>query len=331
MPFRKWMARCLYDDNHGYYARTGVATVSKEGDFMTSVSVGPVFGRLLAERFFQFWKANDSPTQITLLEIGGHDGSLTKDVIAAVTEIDADFAKAARHVICEPLKKRRSFLQKSLPDDVRVVESATELTGEFGIIFANEVLDAYPLPLYLKSNGHWHEAAVNEDLEWVALPIDPPENIPENLPEGYVTEGTPDFRGFLEPLAGVFEKSLLLFIDYGLDEESLYHPARTAGTVRCYRKHQSNAHPLDYPGGQDLTADVNFTRLGLAAQDLGLQVSTPMNQSRYLTYCGKDWLMNAPSSAEVRQFQTLIHPAQFGNRFYAVEMMRGDCRSGFPA
>ena len=119
-------------------------------------------------------------------------------------------------------------------------------------------------------------------------------------------------------------------IDYGMDGVSLLHPARTAGTLRCYRQHRSDSHPLDFPGEQDLTADVNFTAFEAAAVKLDLKVHSALNQSRYLTHCGSSWLMNHPTPAEVSQFQTLIHPSQFGNRFYALELTKGSTNRAFP-
>jgi len=147
--------------------------------------------------------------------------------------------------------------------------------------------------------------------------------------EGYVTEGSPDFADFLTPYASIFERGLFLWIDYGLDEATLHHPARTAGTLRCFRQHSTKAHPLDHPGEQDLTADVNFTAFERAARSLDLTVHPAMNQSRYLTYVGRDWLLAQPSPREISQFQTLIHPSQFGNRFYGLELTKGPVKRGF--
>jgi hypothetical protein len=43
ISFADYMAQCLYHHELGYYARPGKPTVSKKGDFITSVSVGSVF------------------------------------------------------------------------------------------------------------------------------------------------------------------------------------------------------------------------------------------------------------------------------------------------
>jgi len=332
IPFVDYMARCLYDPTHGYYSRPNVPTVSKDGDFMTSVSVGSVFGRILAARLHQFWIANGTPTEFCLLEPGGHDGTLAKDILSGAAEIDPTFSKALQYKVYEPHPARRQFLSERLGHRASVISSPNELNAPIGAVVANEVLDALPVPLLIYSGGEWHEVAVTEkddQLAWTTLATS--FTLAGNYPDGYVTEGPPDLSSFLKPLAEIFKKALFIFIDYGLDEESLYHPDRHVGTLRCYRNHRSNVHPLDEPGTRDLTADVNFTAVERAASVLGLVSHPLMNQSRYLTYCGRGWLLGSPSATEVRQFQTLTHPSQFGSRFYAAEFTQGEVFRGFPA
>jgi SAM-dependent MidA family methyltransferase len=325
ISFADYMAQCLYHPELGYYARPEVPVVSKKGDFITSVSVGPVFGKLLVHRLHKFWRANGSPETFTILEPGAHDGTLCLDILEAIEALDTKFANAVNYLVHEPLPVRRQLLQTKLQGKATVIATPSETNAQIGALVANEILDALPVPLYLKSGDQWHEAlatSADNSLDWDTRPAYPA--FPANLPEGYVTEGPPDLSSFLTPLAGVFTSALFIWIDYGLDEETLYHPARTAGTLRCYSKHRSNAHPLDQPGMQDLTADVNFSAVEKFAASLGFQIHPAMNQSRYLTYCGKDWLLSGPSPQEIGQFQTLIHPSQFGSRFYVLEMTKGN-------
>ena len=331
LPFQDYMAQCLYHPELGYYARPDAQTVSKDGDFMTSVSVGPVFGQLLAQRLHRFWIQNGSPSNFTILELGAHDGSLALDILNTLPEINPTFAKSTSYLISEPLPARRKILQDRLADRATIISDPTEHQSEFGVVIANEVLDALPVPLYFLTKNHWHETLVtleNDHLEWDSRPIDL--SLPMNLPEGYVTEGPPNLTNLLAPLTEVFQKGLQIWIDYGLDEETLLHPARTAGTLRCYRNHSTLSHPLDHPGLQDITADVNFTAVEKTATDLGLTVHPTMNQSRYLTHCAKDWLLGDLTPKQISQFQTLIHPSQFGNRFYALELTKGAVDRAFP-
>ena len=331
IPFQDYMARCLYDSELGYYARGESTTVSKKGDFMTSVSVGPVFGTLLAHRLHRFWQANGSPGSFLVLEPGAHDGSLALDFLDAAAKLDQLFAESIDYVISEPLPARWVALQNRLQNKATIVASPGEVHAPIGALFANEVLDALPVPLFLSGSDGWQEVLVKADddkLEWDLRPANPA--LPDDLPVGYLAEGTPDFDSFLAPFTKAFEQCLQIWIDYGLNADSLIHPARTAGTLRCYRNHRSDAHPLDHSGEQDLTADVNFTAFESAARKQGLQVHPSLNQNRYLTYCGRNWLMDQPSPTEISQFQTLIHPTQFGNRFYALELTKGPVDRSFP-
>jgi len=325
LSFQDYMELCLYHPEYGYYARVDQKTVSKEGDFMTSVSVGPCFGKLLARRIRKFHQANGSPEDFVIVEVGGHDGSLALDILAELEELEHSLP----YFIIEPLPLRRKFLQEKLGDRVTILAEPKKLS-QLGFLLANEVLDALPVPIWFFSNDQWHEAAVTADFQWTSksMTTSPPQG---QFPEGYVTEGPPELEKFLTPITKLFDQGLMVFIDYGLDEENLYSTSRTVGTFRCYRQHQSNSHPLDYPGQQDLTADVNFTAVEGAAKALGLETAPVMNQSRYLTYCAKEWLtsQSPPDAAMLRQFQTLIHPSQFGSRFYVLELTQGNVERAF--
>src|ERR1700741_4487123 len=75
MSFRDFLPRALYDPVQGYYG-AGRARVGRGGDFFTNVSVGPLFGRLLARQFADMWRRLGSPPDFGLVEQGGHSGGL---------------------------------------------------------------------------------------------------------------------------------------------------------------------------------------------------------------------------------------------------------------
>lgn len=330
IPFQDYMAECLYHPEHGYYARPEKTIISKKGDFITSVSVGHVFGKTLAQRLHQLWQENGGPHQCHLYEIGAHDGSLAQDILAEVAKIGGSFQKAIRYRIIEPLEAQRKRLSSIANDQLEILSVPPETPSEFGFLLANEVLDALPVPILLHSNNSWHEVLVSEDNNILTWDTRPTQNGPEGtFSEGYVTEAAPDFHSFLSPLTTCFQNGLFIFIDYGLDEPSLYHPTRNIGTFRCYRDHSTKCHPLDSPGQQDLTADVNFTAFEDTATILGLTLSQILDQSRYLTHSAKNWLLTGNATpTEIQQFQTLIHPSQFGTRFYALELAKGELKNG---
>ena len=53
--------------------------MGRSGDFYTSVSVGSLYGELLAFQFADWLVEIDGPVQ--LVEAGAHDGRLAKDVL----------------------------------------------------------------------------------------------------------------------------------------------------------------------------------------------------------------------------------------------------------
>ena len=67
VPFPEYLDIVLYDKQRGYYAKSQ-DQVGREGDFYTSVSVGPMFGRLLARRFVKGWDDAGNPHTWRILE-----------------------------------------------------------------------------------------------------------------------------------------------------------------------------------------------------------------------------------------------------------------------
>src|SRR5688572_20339573 len=55
LPFVKFMEKALYAPDAGYYS-AGRAVIGRRGDYFTNVSVGPLFGTLLARQFAEMWE-----------------------------------------------------------------------------------------------------------------------------------------------------------------------------------------------------------------------------------------------------------------------------------
>src|SRR6185295_11512984 len=102
MPFPSFMGMALYDTDHGYYA-TEPRRTGRAGDFFTSVSVGPVFGELLAGQFCEVWEQLGKPDPFTVIERGASDGAFARDVLTWAAAERADFSEALRYRIDEPL------------------------------------------------------------------------------------------------------------------------------------------------------------------------------------------------------------------------------------
>ena len=79
VSFARFMELALYAPGCGYYERR--REIGRRGDFFTSVSVGPVFGELLALQFAHWLEEiAPAPAPCQIVEAGAHDGRLALDI-----------------------------------------------------------------------------------------------------------------------------------------------------------------------------------------------------------------------------------------------------------
>ena len=330
------MAAALYDPALGYYARE-TRQVGREGDFFTSVSVGPLFGELLARRCLREWKSMGGPGRWRIIEVGAHNGTLAAELLGAISRLDPEAWAAVEYAIPEPLPNLRAAQQIALagfPGKSRIVRDVSELWADPlpGVAFGNELLDALPFHVVEWGANGWQECRVdideNGEFGWKTVPADPIlltalSTVGTDFGIGYRTEIRTNFREFLAPLTRALTSGLLLWPDYGFARPEYYHPERMAGTLRTFSRHRAAENPLATPGEIDITAHVDFTAVAEAAIGLGCRPVIFRNQGAWLTDIGRDWLLSQegnPDPGALRQFQTLTHPAHLGGSFHILEL-----------
>jgi SAM-dependent MidA family methyltransferase len=209
-----------------------------------------------------------------------------------------------------------------------------------GIIFSNELLDAFPVQRFGwdAARRHWFEwgvAVEGGQFIWVKIPpsaggLEPgvswPEELLNVLPDGCILETCPAAGQWWRTAAEVLEQGRLLTLDYGFTAEEMISPARTRGTLRAYARHQVSDDLLINPGEQDLTAHVNFSTLQTAGENVGLTTEGYLTQPQFLTgilgeavkdHAFRDW-----TPGRTRQFQTLTHPQHLGRAFKVLIQKR---------
>src|SRR6201989_1567781 len=75
VSFAWFMEQALYHPEHGYYS-SGRCSIGRKGDYFTNVSVGPLFGQLLALQFSEIWERLRKMNDFVIVEQGGDDGQL---------------------------------------------------------------------------------------------------------------------------------------------------------------------------------------------------------------------------------------------------------------
>ena len=337
LDFAAFMELALYEPKHGYYARQ-TRQIGRHGDFFTSVSTGPIFGELLARRFLQHWHEMGKPQKWRVIESGAHDGTLAFDTLTAIHAISPTAATGLEYAIAEPLDSLRAAQNAKLArfaKNIRHVDNPLVLADDRlpGIAFGNEVLDALPFHLVERHESSRLELRVGHNgdasFAWTRHAITNPALIAalaplgEHFTEGHRTEIRTNFADFLQPLSAALDHGLMIWIDYGFAAADLHHPLRHSGTLRTFSHHRAGDDPLANPGEKDITAHVDFTAVAQAAMDLGGKAINFHNQGAWLTELAREWLTGRegnPSAAEIRQFNTLTHPAQLGGKFQVLEI-----------
>jgi SAM-dependent MidA family methyltransferase len=339
MPMGRYLQLALYHPQLGYYAR-GADRVGKGGDFFTSVSVGPVFGQLLARRMVREFDNLGRPARWRIMELGANDGRLAEDVLGGMARIGPQALASLEYVICEPLPTMRDVQRERLAGfvgKVRIVASTEELLGDEwpGVVFGNEVLDALPFHWLEWRDGGWRERRIGMGADGRLQPVlagkpddescrwldDATRGMP--LPDGWQCEVRTDGREFLQECLRGMAQPRMIWIDYGFLREDLMQPHRTEGTWRAYRGHRIEPDPWNHPGECDLTAHVDFTGVAEAAEALGGRMIGFNPQGAWLTRLAMEDLASREGRddpAWVRQFQTLTHPAHLGARFHVMEL-----------
>ncbi len=324
ISFSRYMELALYTPGLGYYAG-GAIKLGKEGDFTTAPEISPLFGATLAR--FAHQLLGDQP--LHLLEFGAGTGKLAADLLAAAA---AAGVAVASYQIIELSAELRQRQQQALASFPNVSWLDAPPPAFSGLIIANEVLDAMPVPLLVKQDGRWLERGVSIDQAGFAFADRPCESglveqIPEGaeLPDGYVTEVHPQQAGFIRMLGDMLRAGgggAALLIDYGFPAASYYLPQRSAGTLMCHYRHHAHADPFFLPGLQDITSHIDFSAMARAGLEAGLTFGFYMSQAAFLIAAGLTNLLDQRRAAEPSHWlplsnaiQKLTSPAEMGELF----------------
>ena len=290
LTFAAFMEAALYDPADGYY--TTRAAIGFEGDFLTSPDLGPAFGRALARAMGELWAALDRPPSWDLVEAGAGRGVLMRDLLAALPQERPEAARGVRPAIVDVSPRLREQQALALEGrQLRWAATARALAPIQGVVFANEVLDAFPVHVLVQTAEDLREVYVDvEDGRFVEVLRAPSAadlrfRVPSALPLGGRWEASPAAEGWVAGIAAALGRGYLLLVDYGADEAGLLARAG-AGTLRGFSRHALVRDPLAEPGAHDLTASVNFTAIRRAAEGAGLRHAGTATQREVLQALG---------------------------------------------
>lgn len=347
------MQMALYEPGLGYYV-AGKNKLGASGDFTTAPEISPLFSQCLANHCAQVLQnnqGNQDKREWHILEFGAGRGVMAADILLHLETLDCLPDKYFILELSPELQNRQqTTLKQRAPHLFNKVEWLSHLpdTPFQGIILANEVLDAMPVEMFSIVDGEWFSAGVSindsgTDANEFDLTIsnDPAlisQPIPaalskknwQHYPSPYISEFNPNLAGWINSLADVLEKGLVLLIDYGYEYEDYYRPERDRGTLLCHYRHHVHDDALLWPGLQDITASVDFTAVAEAAEAAGFTVAGYTTQANFLFSNGLEPLFNQALASHpeqqyplAQQVRTLTLPSEMGERFKVISLTKG--------
>ncbi len=330
------MKQALYHPALGYYS-SGRAKIGRSGDYFSNVSVGPLFGRLMAAQFAEMWEKLGRPNEFKIVEQGAHDGSFACDALTVARQKHTEFFERLSYIIVEPFPVLQSRQRATLQDFTGRVEwkdSLDQLEPFRGVHFSNELIDAMPVHLVKWTGTEWLERCVaesNGDFSLVDQPVRDPElldrlrHIPSPLPDGYETEVNLEVLRWIDALAPKLETGFVLAVDYGFSRDEFYAPDRSRGTLQCYANHRVLPSPLIQIGEADMSAHVEWTSLIEKASASGLTSAGFADQHHFITGLLHGLLATELETADAktkRALHTLMHPGFLGMKFQCLVLAK---------
>ena len=344
MPFARFMDLCLYHPEHGYYTRGFGGGGGR--DYLTSSGVHRAFGSLLARQAAEMWRLLGAPPRFRFVEFGPGEGIFARDFLDAARS-DPSFAPALDYVLVETspvLRDRQGLLLNSVAGAAEGESTVSwmsldELERETreghassGCVFANEVLDAFPVHRVAAAPDGLEEMHVTlrgGRFGTTFLPLSVP-RVREYLGEhgiapqpGQIVDVAPAATEFTGRAARLLSRGWFVIVDYGDRAEDLFHPARRHGTLRAFHRHRLVDDPLARPGEQDLTAHVDFTAVRRAAAAAGCEVAGQVSQAHFLLALGALEGFETQDLAAREALKDLVLPDRMGGAFQVLVLAKG--------
>jgi len=331
ISFARYMELALYAPELGYYSG-GAAKLGKDGDFTTAPEISPLFGATLAQLALELFPQSDA----AIMEFGAGTGKLALDILS---ELRAAGQLPHSYCIVEISAQLRARQRETLRDFPQVRWLDCLPAAFSGVVIGNEVLDAMPVQLVVRTDDGWAERGVTltaaaQQLAFcyadrpcdagLTQQIDIQIPDAQALPCGYLTEVHAVATGFMQSLAAMLSagKSAALLFDYGFPAHEYYFAGRSQGTLMCHYRHHAHGDPFYLPGLQDITAHVDFTAMARAAMAGGLDIFGYTSQAGFLLNAGIGDLLLRTSPEQSRDYlpqanavQKLISPAEMGELF----------------
>lgn len=300
ITFRDWMDTALYHPHYGYYCSPERDRWGAAGDYRTSPERSALFAATFARYFVQLFKELGVSDRLTILEIGAGAGHFAEGVLETIRRSFPQDYVRLQYLIDEVSQDSRIIAASRLAQfgDVVSFKGLLEIDSlKFGIIFGNELLDAFPVHRITRHANELQELFVGlnsaEEFSWLSGPLSTPrlkkycQNFECELQDGQIVEINLDVEDWLTQAAAKLAEGYVILVDYGAEDTELYgRPERREGTLRSFSKHKFVADILAQPGEQDITTTVDWSFVKTVSEKVGFSVVEHERQDRFLLQHG---------------------------------------------
>jgi NADH dehydrogenase [ubiquinone] 1 alpha subcomplex assembly factor 7 len=319
----EFMSETLGHPTHGYYQRRD--PLGRAGDFITAPEVSQMFGELIGLWLVEVWHLMNCPDPCHLVELGPGRGTLMSDALRAA-RVRPAFASAVRLHLVETSPYLRECQAAVLgAHRPQWQASLSEVPDGPLLLVANEFFDALPIHQFELRPEGWRERVIECDGErlvfgW-AVPGPSFALLSDRQRLGARAEVSPAALRLAAEigarLAG--RGGAALIVDYGTTR------SLPGESLQAVRRHQP-VDPLAEPGDADLSAHVDFARLGHAAREGGASVYGPLPQGEFLLRLGlatrAESLLARATPEQARDIEAarrrLLDSSEMGSLFKAI-------------
>jgi SAM-dependent MidA family methyltransferase len=334
LRFDEYQRIVLYDPDHGYYA-TRAQRAGRDGDFLTSPEVAPLFAECWARALEADAEALDC-AEFHVVELGAGRGTLARDLWDALrwrplgTRIRFHLVEASRVA-----REAHAATLAALPAGRwRSYADLADVPARLGCgaILANEFFDNLPVRRVMQTTSlqeivvKVRPSSLREALEPADLDLSAYlEAQGVRLATGQSAEVCLEAPKVFAAALSRFDRAASWIIDYGDEASYLYDSERWPhGTLATHRGHTTGTDPYTAPGEQDVTAHVNFTPLFATAEAAGQRRRFWGTQSKFLLENGLPEILERRRTATTDEFERLrltqrakhlFHPEALGDAF----------------
>ncbi len=350
ITFARFMDMALYDPDHGYYTTGGnrgptgdsSSPIGMEGgDFYTAPCVSPFLAKSLVRQFQEIDVLLGYPSEFSLVEMGPGEGQLIHDVIDEIARVDPGLFNRLSVILVERSPYLRALQAQALgaySSNIKIkwISGLDSIDDEsfVGVVVSNELVDAFPVHRVRMESEGLKEIYVNyidgQFVEHLDEPstdslLDTLKALDVKLPDGMTTEINVNAVEWMQQVARVLHRGVVLTIDYGHTSQDYFSPTRKDGTLMCYYRHTVTTNPYERIGEQDMTAHVNFSSLAQVGTSAGLTLTGFTNLMHFFMGLGIDEMVAgyAQESDEVKSAIELLRPQGMGTTFKVLVQHKG--------